>query len=260
MHSPHSLTSLPEWVRYDTFGFILDIRYEIIYALLMPTRTIPLVTDEYYHIYNRGVARQPIFSKKRDYEHFLTTISYYCFAHPPMRLSLFLELSEPIRKGTLKRLKTKERLVDVICFVLMPNHFHLLIKQRSADGISIFLRRSINSYSRYFTTKYSRPGALFQGVFKAVRVESEEQLLHLSRYIHLNPLVSLIVQDKDFLSYPWSSLPEYLATKPQIADPAPVMHHFKTRHAYTQFVLDQADYGKNLEYIKHLTLEKEKNP
>ncbi|MEK7119828.1 MAG: transposase [Patescibacteria group bacterium] len=226
----------------------------------MPVRTIPLATDEYYHIYNRGVARQPVFSKKYDYEHFLTTISYYRFAHPPMRLSLFLELAEPIREGTLKRLETTERLVDIVCFVLMPNHFHLLIKQRSADGISTFIRKSINSYSRYFTTKYSRPGALFQGVFKAVRVESDEQLLHLSRYIHLNPLVSFIVREKDFLSYPWSSLPEYLTGKPHLVDPMPIMEHFKTRHAYTQFVLNQADYGKNLESINHLTLEKENNP
>ncbi|MBI5619866.1 transposase [Candidatus Gottesmanbacteria bacterium] len=226
----------------------------------MPTRTVPLVVDECYHIYNRGVARQPVFSKKRDYEHFLTTISYYRFAHPPMRLSLFLELSESIREKARKRLETTERLVDILCFILMPNHFHLLLKQRSHEGVSTFLRRSVNSYSRYFTTKYSRPGALFQGVFKAIHIESNEQLLHLSRYIHLNPLVSFIVQKRDFLSYPWSSLPEYLATKPRLTDPTPIMHHFKTRHAYTQFILDQADYGKNLESIKHLTLENGKNP
>lgn len=226
----------------------------------MPTRTVPLATNEFYHIYNRGVARQPVFSKKRDYEHFLVAISYYRFADPPMRLSLFLELPGSFREGLRKRIETTERLVDIVCFVLMPNHFHLLIKQRSDMGISTFLRRSINSYSRYFTTKYSRPGALFQGVFKAVRIESEEQILHLSRYIHLNPLVSFIVQKKDFLSYPWSSLPEYLATKPQLTNPTPVMHYFKTRQAYKQFVLDQADYGKNLESIKHLTLEKDRNP
>lgn len=225
----------------------------------MPSRTSPLATDEYYHIYNRGVARQPVFSKKRDYEHFLTTISYYRFARPPMRLSLFLKLSEPIRKGVRKRLENTEHLVDILCFILMPNHFHLLIKQRSDEGISTFLRRSINSYSRYFTTKYSRPGALFQGVFKAVHVESDEQLLHLSRYIHLNPLVSFVVDGKDFLSYPWSSLPEYL-DKPRLTDPMPVIHHFKTRQAYKQFVLDQADYGKHLEFIKHLTLEKDRSP
>lgn len=230
------------------------------YASLMPARTIPLVTNEYYHIYNRGVARLPVFSKKRDYEHFLTTICYYRFARPPMRLSLFLELSKPIREGALKRLETTERLVDIVCFILMPNHFHLLIKQRSHEGISTFLRRSINSYSRYFTTKYSRPGALFQGVFKAVHIESDEQLLHLSRYIHLNPLVSFIVQEKNFLSYPWSSLMEYLTAKPRMTDPIPIMHHFKTRQAYKQFILDQADYGKTLESIKHLTLENEKNP
>ena len=222
---------------------------------------LPLVNGEYYHIYNRGVARQPIFERKRDYDRFLLTLSYYRFAHPPQRLSLFLELSETARVEAFKRLEqSTDLLVDILCFVLMPNHFHLLVKQRSDDGISTYIRRSNNSYSRYFTTKYTRPGALFQGVFKAVHIETDEQLIHLSRYIHLNPFNSFVVKEEDFWDYPWSSLSSYLGNAQSFVDPTPVLTHFHFPDVYKQFLMDHADYAKKLEEIKHLTLEKERKP
>lgn len=137
----------------------------------------------------------------------------------------------------------------------MPNHFHLLIKQNTDNGISRFMRLTINSYARYYNTKYKRVGSLFQGMFKAVHIETDEQLLHISRYIHLNPLVSHIINEQDFLSYPYSSLPEYINNQGYISNPVPILNHFSKKQSYLKFVLDQADYGKELEKIKHLTLE-----
>lgn len=220
----------------------------------MAQKRIPLVIGEYYHILNRGVARQPVFFGKRSYERFLVTLSYYRDLDPPIKLSRFLKLPQAARQSSLK--KHKEKLVELISFVLMPNHFHLLLKQTADDGISTFLSKLTNSYTRYLNTKQKRIGPLFQGVFKAVHLETEEQLLHLSRYIHLNSLVSFVVREKDFLTYPWSSLPDYLKGRSELVDLNPVFSRFSSPNAYQKFVLDHADYAKKLEQIKHLTLEK----
>src|SRR5690348_10592818 len=149
----------------------------------MPIRTIPLVSGEYYHVYNRGVAHQPTFLKKKDYERFLLCLRYYQY-NPPLKLSRCLQISLKEREKFLTNIENQEaKIVDIIAYCLMPNHFHILIKQNKEDGISKFLRLSINSYARYFNTKYKRVGTLFQGMFKAIHIETEEQLLHLSRYI-----------------------------------------------------------------------------
>lgn len=222
----------------------------------MPYRVIPLVTGEYYHIYNRGVAYQSVFTNKRDYQRFILALHYYQFKNIPIRLSKFLQIPEEDRTTMFQDITDmNNRIVDVTTYCLMPNHFHLLLKQNTEDGISRFLRLTINSYARYFNIKYKRVGPLFQGMFKVVRVETEEQLLHLSRYIHLNPLVSFVVQEKDFISYPWSSLQEYITHTPTITDPTPILSHFSPQQSYLDFILDQAEYGKELEKIKHLQLD-----
>lgn len=138
----------------------------------------------------------------------------------------------------------------------MPNHFHLLLKQVAAGGISQFMRKVADGYTRYFNTKHLRIGPIFQGAFKAVHVSSDEQLLHVSRYIHLNPLVSAVVKENNFLNYPWSSLINYIDTpSSSFINPEPILQSFKSPKKYLEFVMDQAEYGKRLEEIKHLILE-----
>lgn len=223
----------------------------------MPTRSVPLVTGEFYHVYNRGIARQPVFLSKRDYERFILTLSYYRFLNPQVKLSRLLQFPEVVREDYIAELKKKgKKTVEIVSFVLLSNHFHLLLKQTSENGISNFLRRAINSWTRYFNTKHARPGALFQGAFKAIHIETEEQLIHLSRYIHLNPLVSFVVKEKDFLSYPWSSLSDFLKGNSRLVYSNPVLSQFPSTERYEKFVLDQADYAKELAQIKHLILEK----
>jgi len=222
----------------------------------MSGRRIPLVTGEYYHVYNRGITRQPTFLTKWDYEQTISTLSYYLTPNPPVRLSRFKELSVEQRNQILHQLEKEGRkLVEIISFILIPNHFHMLLRQTTDQGITKFISLVVNSYTRYFNTKHRRVGPLFQGVFKAARVETEGQLLHLSRYIHLNPLVSYVVKEKDFLSYPWSSLPDFLRGKSPLITIEPILSHFSSPKKYQEFVLDQAGYAKKLERIKHLTLE-----
>ena len=179
----------------------------------MPNHRTPLANGEFYHVYNRGVAKNPVFLSKHDYEQAILALSYYLSSTPPMKLSRFKELSIEERGKVLNELQNDASSVEILSFVLMPNHFHLLIKQTGDNGISTFLSKFTNSYTRYFNTKHQRVGALFQGVFKAVHVEDDEQLLHLSRYIHLNPVASFVIHEKDLLSYPWSSLPLFLNGK-----------------------------------------------
>lgn len=222
----------------------------------MPIRVTPLVNGQHYHVYNRGVASQPTFSNQKDYERFLLCLSYYRFKDLQLRLSKLLQVHKDEREKILSNLKTADdKTVDLIAFCLMPNHFHLLLKQISDGGISKFMKQITDGYTRYFNTKHQRVGPLFQGAFKAVRVETDEQLLHLSRYIHLNPLVSLVVRDEYFINYPRSSLKSYLNGKSDEVNPTPILTHFKSPKDYLKFVMDQVSYGKELERIKHLTLE-----
>ncbi len=225
----------------------------------MPGREIPLVTEEIYHVFNRGIASQPIFGNKRDYSRLTETFIYYQNISPPVKYSKFLTLSNDMRNKIMETLRReKQFLVEIIAYCLMPNHFHFILKQTKNNGISNFIGNISNSYTRYFNTRVERQGPLLTGKFKSVRVGTEEQLLNLSRYIHLNPYTSYIVKTtKDLNNYLYSSFPEYIErVKTPICFKEDVLTRFKNKDSYKNFVFDQADYQRRLEEIKHLTLEK----
>lgn len=225
----------------------------------MPGRLTPLVNGEFYHIINRGVASLPVFIDQRDYQRSIETIFYYQKPEVPVRYSQFIRLSPEQRMQLLKELKNDPRnLVEIIAYCLMPNHLHLLLRQVTNKGISTFMGNFANSYVRYFNTKRQRIGPLFQGRFRAVRIGSESQLLHLSRYIHLNPLSAQVVKSlTELKKYPYSSLPEYVNSQsPSLCNKATILTNFKDVSAYEDFVLERANYQKSLEEIKHLLLEK----
>lgn len=224
----------------------------------MPGREIPLVTDQIYHVVNRGIAEQPIFLREKDYERALETLLYYKNTHLPLRYSFFMRLPAKQRGEILTSLKEKRGvLVDIMAYCLMPNHIHLLVIQRKDNGISIFMSNFANSYTRYFNTKRNRRGPIFEGKFKAIRIETDEQLLHVSRYIHLNPYTSYIVKTLNQLEhYPYSSFSEYLGySQSNVCQKELILNQFSNRNSYKNFVFNQADYQRKVEAIKHLTLE-----
>ena len=224
----------------------------------MPRRYIPLIEGEYYHVFNRGVEKRTIFTDKRSYKRFIDTLFYYSYVKPPMRFSNFVKLSIEKRLEFLDSLLNEPRHISICCYVLMPNHFHLLIRQEMNGNISTFIKTLSISYTRYFNTRIKRIGPLFQGQFKAIRVESEDQLTHVSRYIHLNPYTSYIVSTLEELqAYSWSSLPAYLTKINQSlnCDFKPVLSNFKNIESYWQFIKDHADYQRKLDNIKHLLAE-----
>lgn len=214
----------------------------------MPSRIDPLVNGEYYHIYNRGVAKLPIFTGTNNYHRFLKGVSYYQVSGPKPSFSLFTP--------TTRKLELNNKIVEIVCYCLMPNHFHFLIKQLKDNGISEFVGKLSNSYTKYFNIKYKRVGPLYQGEFKSVLVKTNEQLIHLSRYIHLNPFAAGIT--KDLESYIWSSYPEYInKIEPDICKKEIILDQFKSVEDYKKFVQDHSGYAQELELIKHQVLDED---
>lgn len=208
----------------------------------MPYRTTTLADNEFYHVYNRGVEKRNIFLGKRDFQRCIETFQFYQYKNNDFKFS---SVTHPMwnRENYDKR-------VEIICYCLMPNHVHFILKQISNNGISDFMRLFANSYAKYFNTKYERVGSLFQGQFKAKHVGSDEQLVHLSRYVHLNPFVSGII--KNLKNYHWSSYNEYVKSqKREICTKEDVLHMFKNKNDYAKFIKDHQDYAINLELIKH---------
>lgn len=223
----------------------------------MPTnRKIAFANNYYYHVFNRGIDRREVFTDKREYLRAIETLKYYRFSTLKVKLSRFLKLAEEEKSKLISKLNIENKLVEILSFCLMPNHFHFLLKQIRDNGISKFLANFTNSYTKYFNTKHERNGPLFQGLFKAVFVETDEQLVHLSRYIHLNPCTSSITEIDKLNNYPWSSFPEYLASgKEKICAIDEILGFFKNSKTYEKFVFDQAAYAKELHQIKHLIME-----
>ncbi len=222
----------------------------------MPTRTVPLVTGEYYHIFNRGINRRRTFTaenKDRDYLRAIQTLTYYRPLLNKLRYSHFLARPKSEQKEILAKLSQSPARVTVVAYCLMPNHFHLLLRQEEDGGISQYLADFQNSYTKYFNAKHKRTGALFDRQFRAVLVESENQLLHLTRYIHLNPYSANLIAHDQIITYPHSSLHEYLTGKYQLSSPNIVLDINPQR--YESFILDNADYQQKLERLKHLGID-----
>lgn len=211
----------------------------------MASRKVPLATGECYHIFNRGVAKMQIFNNFRDYSRFIKTVIYYSIEGPKPKFSHFAPTTTVLNTNNI---------VDIICYCLMPNHFHFILQQKKDGGITEFISKLSNSYTKYFNVKNERIGPLLQGEFKSVYVDTDEQLIHLSRYIHLNPLVGYVT--KNLNDYRWSSYSEYKnPLDGKICAKEIVLSLFKSAEDYVKFVLDQADYAKNLEAIKHQLLD-----
>lgn len=206
----------------------------------MPYRKVPLVTNEVYHIVSRGIAQNSIFRNKRDYLRILNLVGFYRYSNPPLRFSHYDRLPVEKKENFLSGLrKNSGELVEILAFCFMPNHTHFLLRQTEDKDISFFMRNIQNSYARYFNTKYQRSGALFQAMFKAVRIKTDEQLSHVSRYIHLNPVTSYLIEKEGLIGFPWSSFPEYVNKRSlKFVNSDFILGSFKKREHYKHFVFD----------------------
>ncbi|MBI4691896.1 MAG: transposase [Candidatus Terrybacteria bacterium] len=170
--------------------------------------------DEFYHLYNRGVNKMSIFSDNSDKDRFIKLL-FVCNGTNPV-------VFKTIQGLPLDKIEKGETIVDIGAYCLMPNHFHLLIKEKKENGISIFMEKLLTAYSMYFNKKYERTGSLFEGTFRATHADQDEYLKYLFAYIHLNPLkliypdwkekgISDIIEANNFLkTYKYSSLFDYM--------------------------------------------------
>lgn len=225
----------------------------------MPYRQTVLAAGEIYHVFNRGVAGLPIFHSPINYSRFIQLFDYYRFVNTPGSFSSLMKLPLEERRSILNALRKDNNLhVEILTFCLMPNHYHFLLKQVSEKGITNFMGNIQNSYAKYLNIKEGRAGPLYQSPFKAKRVETNEQILHVSRYIHLNPSTGFVVKTEKLTEYLWSSFPTYLGDTPKsfsFVDPKPILNFFKNPDQYKEFVLSQAEYQRELAKIKHLVME-----
>jgi len=212
--------------------------------------------EEVYHVFNLGIERRPIFTNKREYDRALLALNFYRFKDVPIGLAEFLRLEHNEKASFFSQLlREGEKRVDIFAYCLMPNHFHLLVKQLTDGGITKFMSDFSNSHTRFFNIKHQRIGHLYQGVFEAVRMETDEQFVHVWRYVSINPVVSFLIKEADLENYPYSSLSEYLNKKDGFCNKKPILDYFSSIEKMKTFVYDQIDYGRKLEEIKHLTLE-----
>lgn len=147
------------------------------------------LADGYYHLYNRGVEKRAIFLDRQDYNVFLSYLKDYLLPKDTdflyaqlVDLRTSAEEKEYARK--MLRMNNFADQLRMLCYCLMPNHFHFFVKQTKANTIDIFMNSLGTRYTMYFNKKYKRVGSLYQGVYKAAPIRSEEHYLHLSRYIH----------------------------------------------------------------------------
>lgn len=147
----------------------------------MPRITVPLVEGERYHVYNRGADKRDIFLSKKDYLRFYRSLELFNSIEPVTNF----EFAQVHRKKN----SISPKLVKIIAYCLLPNHFHLILEQVAPNGISEFLKRVSGGYTSYFNLQQERSGVLLQGRFKRVLIDSDEQFNYLLVYVNENHFV-----------------------------------------------------------------------
>lgn len=211
----------------------------------MGMRKVQFAPGEYYHIYNRGVDHRNIVTDTADSDRFLQSLIEFN--------------SEKVTGGLyemsfLKNPPKPKQLVEVVCYCLNPNHFHLLLKEINEGGISKFMHRFIGGYSKYFNNKYKRKGTLLQGRFKAKHISDNDYLLHASAYINLNDKVHQL-QDTMLVRSSWS---EFInQSNSETCKKADILKQFKSNSEYKNFAEDslQLMLSKRSDYKELLELE-----
>jgi putative transposase len=202
-------------------------------------RTAQFFNNGYYHLYNRGVDKRKIFLRYAHNKRFIKSIRS------------ILETGSATQRLAYDQSLALKYKVNILAYCLMPNHYHFLVKQIDDNGITDFMHNLNTSYTKYFNLNNKRIGRLFEYTFKAKVIDSDEVLLHVSRYIHLNPLLAGLTTDLEY--YPWSSYYDYIGRrKDTFCDLTEILSHFSIT-TYKDFVNNQAEYAfllKELEKIK----------
>lgn len=187
------------------------------------------IEESFYHVYNRGVNKQPIYHSAADKDFFLSLLARYLTPKPTVD-----------RHGNIH--KTYSEKLEINSFCLMGNHYHLLCYQKKRGSLKEFMQAVSNSYIRYYNKKYNRRGPLFESRYKASLIETTSYLEHISRYIHLNP--------ENWETFAYSSLPAYIGKKTQVwIHPERILEIFDGED-YLTFMKDYESHKQLLDEIK----------
>jgi len=242
----------------------------------MPIYRPQLETGEIYHIFNRGVEKRKIFADKKDYFRFIHDLWEFNDQNAALNTAYYLDFAHyretfSIVKGEKPEREPRKLIVEILCFSLMPNHFHLLLRQLVDGGISLFMRK-LGGYPLYFNKKYNREGPLFQGRFKAVNIKTDAQSTAVVSYIHLNcveltepkwkeKIFNPLAAIKFLESYRWSSYLDYIEIK---NFPSVINKNFLTevigepkefKKMTEENILNKAETNRLLENLEGLILE-----
>jgi putative transposase len=175
----------------------------------MPRRTTEFVPEQYYHIYNRGVGKQPIFREDENYRYLLRMVKKYA----------------------------SQLHVAVIAYCLMPNHYHFLLRQDGEEPAGLLPQLTFNSYTKAFNKRYDRTGTLFEGRYRSAWVDKTEYLFHLCRYIHANPVKARLVSRLE--DWPFSNYLEWMEMRNgTLVDRDFIAESFPERERYRQFLIE----------------------
>lgn len=198
----------------------------------MPSRNLVKQYGEkqFYHVYSRGVAKQPVFADDEDYQVFLSLFKRY--------LS-----SKPAKSPARVDYPWYQPRLELLAYCLMPNHIHLLVYQHDVSALPEFMRSLMTSYSMYFNKRHGRVGPIFQSRYLASNIDKDNYLHHISRYIHLNP--------RGWKNFPYSSIAYYAGDKnAEWIKPEKIMQLFNGWRDYASFLADYEEQKQLMDELK----------
>ena len=210
-------------------------------------RKAKFVNNEYYHIFNRGVDKREVFSDQDDLSRFFQSMCEFNTIEP------IGSIFENSFRQLGNRMSKQSKLVNFVCYCLNPNHYHFILEQATDNGIEKFMHRLGIGYTKYFNKKYDRSGVLFQGGFKAVHIDSNEYLLHLSAYVNLNDKVHSLGNSVSKLVL--SSWEEYIDGRNSFCNKDIILGQFKNLLEYKNFAENSLIDIKERKELEKMLLE-----
>lgn len=178
----------------------------------MPKRDIVFKNGSYYHVYDKCISELKIFQEDTDCRTFLYRVNYYRYKNHSLPYSQFVRLGNLGQIEYVKEhFRVKNEQVKLLSYCLIPNHYHLLLMQKRKNGIVDFIGRLINSYTKYYNTKYRRNGSIVLQPFRSKYLETKHKMFYVSRYIHLNPIKHGLSSNlQECIRYKYSSMSHYI--------------------------------------------------
>lgn len=210
-----------------------------------------------YHVCNSSIAGFVIFNSNYEFLRMLLAIRYYQIKSQPISLSQFIvnnKLEKNFKNVNFIPKGENGKFVEIIAYCLMPTHLHLMLKELKDGGISKFMNDILNSHTRYFNLKHKRKGPLWKGKTKKILIETDEQLLYVTRYIHLNPVTAYLIDKPE--KWPYSSYKEYIQkvnAKEKICKHSDLLKIDPC--SYKKYVEDGISYQRELAEMKKMNLE-----